>query len=177
MTSPDPALSFTDEELLMLGRTADGLSAYMGLSVLAEVGCDDDTLAQWVIFAIPLGVEEEVDEKTVRVQIGGPGTHLLGGRGGLEISDETYDCRYLWAIQITDDPQARYIRLDDQGEEFDYSNHLGELLPFETSDEELPDPDLELEEPLDDGDDGDDNLPDDDEPGVDLGRPRGPSIH
>ncbi|MCC7225361.1 MAG: hypothetical protein IT507_01565 [Burkholderiaceae bacterium] len=176
MTAPDPSLSFTDEELIMLGRTADGLSAYMGVSVLAEVGCDDDTQAQWVIFAVPLGVDEEADEKTVHVQIGGPGTQLLGGRGGLDPSDDVYDCRYLWAIQITDDPEARYIRLDDQGEEFDYSNHLGELLPFETSDEELPDPDLELLEPLED-DDGENGQEDDDEPGADLGRPRGPSIH
>ena len=177
MPTPDPALSFTDEELLMLGRTADGLSAYMGISVLAEVGCDEDALAQWVIFATPIGVDEEPDDKTVHVQIGGADARLLGGRGGLDPTDEVYDCRYLWAIQITDDPQARYIRLDDQGEEFDYSNHLGELLPFETSDEELPDPDLELEEPLEDDEDEEGDARDDDEPGVDLGRPRGPSIH
>ncbi|MEI6116165.1 MAG: hypothetical protein WCP99_16555, partial [Burkholderiales bacterium] len=60
---------------------------------------------------------------------------------------------------------------------FDYSNHLGELLPFETSDEELPDPDLELQEPLEDDEDEEGDARDDDEPGVDLGRPRGPSIH
>ena len=174
MTAPDPALSFTDEELLMLGRTADGLSAYMGVSVLAEVGCDDDTQAQWVIFAVPLGVDETPDDNTVRVQMGGPGSQLLGGRGGLESTDEVYDCRYLWAIQITDDPEARYIRLDDQGEEFDYSNHLGDLLPFETSDEELPDPDLELLEPLDEEDDDEEG---DSEPESDSGRPRGPTIH
>ena len=160
MPTPDPALSFTDEELVMLGRTADGLSAYMGISVLAEVGCDEDP-----------------DDKTVHVQIGGGDARLLGGRGGLDPTDEVYDCRYLWAIQITDDPQARYIRLDDQGEEFAYSNHLGELLPFETSDEELPDPDLELQEPLEDDENEEGDARDDDEPGVDLGRPRGPSLH
>lgn len=173
MTSPDPTLRFTDEELVMLGRTADGLSAYMGVSVLAEVGCDEGAAAEWVIFATPLAVDEEPDDKTVRVQMGGPGSRLLGGRGGLD-TGETYDCRYIWAIQITEDPEARYVRLDDQGEEFDFSNHLAELLPFETSDEELPDPDLELAESLEDDED---DTPDDDAPGDDPDRPRGPSIH
>ena len=42
MTTPDLSLRFTEQELLMLGKTADGLSAYMGKSVLAEVGLDDD---------------------------------------------------------------------------------------------------------------------------------------
>lgn len=178
MPSPDPALSFTEEELRMLGRTADGLSAYMGTSVLAEVGCDDDAQAEWVIFAVPLGVDEEVDDKTVRVQMGGPGARILGGQGGIAASEEVYDCRYLWAIQITDDPEARYVRLDDQGEEFDYSDHLAELLPFDTNDEALPDPDIELQESLDEEDEDDpdaDASGDEDFPSGD--RPRGPSIH
>ena len=42
MTTPDHALRFTEQELAMLGKTADGLSAYMGKSVLAEIGKDDD---------------------------------------------------------------------------------------------------------------------------------------
>jgi hypothetical protein len=45
--------------------------------------------------------------------------------------------------------------LDHNGDEFDFSNELSELLPFELSDEELPDPDLELLEDL-----GDDELDD-----------------
>ena len=56
MTKSDFTLNFTEEELIMLGKTAGGLSAYMGKSVLAEIGMDDE--AEWVIFAIPLGVDE-----------------------------------------------------------------------------------------------------------------------
>jgi len=153
MTTPDLSLHFTEQELLMLGKTADGLSAYMGKSVLAEVGLDDD--AEWVIFAIPLGVDEKPDETAMHVQMGGPGARFVGGRGGLDLDNEVYDCQYLWSIQITEDPEARFVRLDHNGDEFDFSNELAELLPFELSDEELPDPDLELLEEL-----GDDELDD-----------------
>ena len=84
MTTPDHALRFTEQELAMLGKTADGLSAYMGKSVLAEIGMDDD--AEWVIFAIPLGVDETPDEKATHVQMGGPGARFVGNRGGTHMS-------------------------------------------------------------------------------------------
>lgn len=167
MTDPDLTLRFTEQELAMLGKTADGLSAYMGKSVLAEVGIDDD--AEWVIFAIPIGIDDKPDASAMHVQMGGPGARFVGNKGGLDLDNASYDCEYLWAIQITTDPEARFVRLDDQGEEFDFSNELGELLPFDTSDEELPDPDLELQEDL--GED-DDDLPEiDDEPDL---SPKGP---
>jgi hypothetical protein len=169
MTTPDLSLHFTEQELLMLGKTADGLSAYMGKSVLAEVGLDDD--AEWVIFAIPLGVDEKPDETAMHVQMGGPGARFVGGRGGLDLDTEVYDCQYLWSIQITEDPEARFVRLDHNGDEFDFSNELAELLPFELSDEELPDPDLELLEELGEDDLDDAGFEDD---GGGLKPPKGP---
>ena len=163
MRTPDTPLRFTEQELVMLGKTADGLSAYMGVAVLAEIGCDADSNAEWVIFATRLAVDEAPDDKALHVQMGGPGATFVGGRGGLDLDTEIYDCRYMWAIQITDDPQARFVRLDDQGEEFDFSNDLAELLPFDLTDEALPDPDLELLEELEDDtpDPEDDAGPDD----------------
>ena len=165
--SSDLALRFTEQELAMLGKTADGLSAYMGKAVLAEVGMDDD--AEWVIFAIPIGVDETPDDSAMHVQMGGPDARFVGNRGGLDLDTEVYDCQYLWAIQITEDPEARFVRLDDQGEEFDFSNDLAELLPFELTDEALPDPDLELQEDL--GEDDEDDLQDDEDF---TSRPKGP---
>jgi hypothetical protein len=169
MTTPDHALRFTEQELSMLGKTADGLSAYMGKSVLAEIGMDED--AEWVIFAIPLGVDDTPDEKATHVQMGGPGARFVGNRGGLDLDTEVYDCQYLWAVQITDDPEARFVRLDQNGDEFDYAMDLAELLPFDLTDEALPDPDLELLEDLGDDDDDPDQAVQSDEP------PRPPSIH
>ena len=175
MKDTDFSLRFTEDELTMLGKTADALSAYMGVSVLAEVGADDD--AEWVIFGTPIGLDEEVSEDTVHVQMGGPGARFVGNRGGLDLDAETYDCRYMWAIQITDDPEARFVRLDHQGEEFDYANHLAELLPFVLTDEALPDPDLEMLENLDEEDEPLDESAsdeDDDRPNNNHGRGRGP---
>ena len=173
MTNADFALSFTDDELAMLGKTADGLSAYMGTSVLAEIGMDDG--AEWVIFAIPLGVDEKPDEKALHVQMGGPGARFVGGRGGLDLDTDIYDCRYLWSIQMTDDPEARFVRLDETGDEFDFSNDLAELLPFETTDEALPDPDLELAEDIAEDAEDEDLYHDPDESQPPLhARPKGP---
>lgn len=170
MTTPDTALRFTEQELAMLGKTADGLSAYMGKAVLAEVGMDDD--AEWVIFALPIGTDEKPDDTAMHVQMGGPGARFVGNRGGLDLDNTSYDCQYMWAIQITEDPEARFVRLDEKGEEFDFSNQLSELLPFDLTDEELPDPDLELLEDLGEDDMDEDDLPDLDE---DVGqRPKGP---
>ncbi len=151
MNISDFALRFTEQELAMLGKTADGLSAYMGKAVLAEIGLDDD--AEWVIFAIPLAVDETPDDKSTHVQMGGPGARFVGNRGGLALDTEVYDCQYLWAIQITEDPEARFVRLDEHGDEFDFSMDLAELLPFDLADEALPDPDLELLEEIEAGED------------------------
>lgn len=173
MTTSDFALRFTEQELAILGKTADGLSAYMGKSVLAEIGLDDE--AEWVIFAVPLAVDEQPDETVMHVQMGGPGARFVGNRGGLDLDTEVYDCQYLWAIQITEDPEARFVRLDRDGEEFDFSMELTDLLPFDLTDETLPDPDLELLEDI-----GDDPLDDLDDPDLSDTRFSGgkpPSLH
>jgi hypothetical protein len=122
----------------MLGKTADGLSAYMGKSVLAEIGMDDD--AEWVIFAIPLGVDETPDEKPRMCKWAVLARALSATAAGLDLDTEVYDCQYLWAVQITDDPEARFVRLDQNGDEFDYAMELAELLPFDLTDEVCPIP-------------------------------------
>ena len=44
------------------------------------------------------------------MQLGGPGARLLGNRGGLPpADDDTYDCLYLWAIQITLGEGERFV--------------------------------------------------------------------
>lgn len=135
----------------MLGKTADALTAYMGTAILAEVGQTDDT--QWVIFARALGKEEIAQEDIVHVQMGGPGTRVLGQRGGLETDKTSFDCAFLWAIEITPDEQERYVRLDPRGEVFDAAPELSMLLPF-TLDE--PEPSSEIEDDLTNPNFGDD---------------------
>lgn len=132
---PDPFI-FSDTELSMLGKTADALSAYMGAAVLAEVGNTDD--ADWVIFGRALSDETAPEDDTVHVQIGGPGSNVLGQKGGLDVETNTYDCAFLWAIQITDDPEERYVRLDQEGEVFEAASQLVELLPFNLEEPEAP---------------------------------------
>ncbi len=130
------SLTFSDAELAMLGKTADALSAYMGAAVLAEVGNTDG--ADWVIFGRVLGEDDAVEDNTVHVQIGGAESQVLGERGGLEVAVESYDCAFLWAIQITDDPLDRFVRLDQAGEVFEAATTLSELLPFALNEPELP---------------------------------------
>jgi len=123
-------LTFTSDELTLLARTADALTAYSGKSVLAEHGTFEDGGA-WVIFAIPLSVEEKVEKGTTTVQMGGPGTLWLGNAGGLNPGpDDVYECRYIWSIQITDDEGARFVKLDENGEAAAWSDFLPDLLPF-----------------------------------------------
>ena len=129
-------LTFSDAELAMLGKTADALSAYMGAAVLAEVGSTDG--ADWVIFGRALGEDDAVEDDMLHVQIGGAESRVLGERGGLEAEVESYDCAFLWAIQITDDPLDRFVRLDQEGEAFEASTTLAELLPFALNEPELP---------------------------------------
>ncbi|UOD51312.1 hypothetical protein [Orrella daihaiensis] len=136
MTTAKPELAFTDPELAMLGKTADALTAYMGTAILAEVGETEG--AQWVIFARALDQDEDVGEDIVRVQMGGPGTQVLGQRGGLEADKVAYDCAFLWAIEITPDHDERFVRLDPEGEVFDVAPELAMLLPFALEEPELP---------------------------------------
>ncbi len=129
-------LTFSEDELAMLGKTADALSAYMGAAVLAEVGQTDE--GDWVIFGRVLGDDTPPEADTLHVQLGGPGAQILGEKGGLDTGADTYDCAFLWAIQITADPEERYIRLDKEGEIFDAASHLSDLLPFNLDEPEAP---------------------------------------
>ena len=123
---PQP-LVFTSDELELLARTADALSAYLGKPVLAEVVDASETGFEWVIFAIPLAVDDDDDEITV-VQVGGAKARLLGSQGGLHIAEnETYSCQLLWAVQLSDTENIRYIKLDDQGDDVAWSNELSDI--------------------------------------------------
>ena len=159
----------------MLGRTADALSAYMGSVVLAEVGRNEDT--EWVIFGRAIGEDEEIEKDILHVQMGGPGTKVLGQQGGLNATSERFDCAFLWAVEITDDPDDRFVRLDQDGEVFDAASELSTLLPFSL---EEPEVDLEEEDTSEDDESNDEDDEDDDPNSEDTasnpsGRP--PSIH
>lgn len=132
---------FTDEELAMLAKTADALTAYVGKPVLAEAGVAENG-HEWVAFGRPLEPGAEIADDDVRMQLGGPGARWVGSRGGLEGGPgDVYDCIYLWAIQLSPLPGERYIKLDHQGEEFDWSDRLADLLPFELTEEAPPEDD------------------------------------
>lgn len=135
MSQPQHSLKFSDPEIRMLGSTADALSAYMGAAVLAEIGDTDG--AQWVIFARALDQHVEPAESIVHVQMGGPGSVVLGQCGGLATDEISYDCELLWAIEITDDPEDRFVRLTPEGEAFDAAAELAELLPFSLAEPEI----------------------------------------
>lgn len=128
--SQDTPLVFTADELDLLGRTADALSAYMGKPVLAEVMDAEEMGYEWVIFAVPLGIEDDMAEHVV-VQIGGAGARLLGNTGGLQLAEgDVYDCEYLWAIQLSDLEGVRFIKVDQQGDEVAWTENLSDILPF-----------------------------------------------
>ncbi|CAM4216916.1 Ortholog of Bordetella pertussis (BX470248) BP3235 [Bordetella tumbae] len=153
-TPPASLTHFSSQELDMLAKTADALSAYLGKPVLAEVVLGDEG-TEWVSFGIPVEQSAKDDEQP-HVQLGGPQARLLGNRGGLSPTDnDTYDCLYLWAIQITLAEGERFVKLDQSGEETAWSDDLLDVLPFALSDEPLPDVDEEEEENDDEDDDGD----------------------
>ena len=151
--TPIPTLTFTDEELDYLGRTADALSAYLGKPVLAEVIDADETGFEWVVFGIPLDVGDDADDHVI-VAIGGQNARIIGNKGGIDIKDgDIYDCEYLWAIQLSDLEGVRFIKVDHDGEEVAWSDDIGGILPFELSDE----PVLDIDDDEDDTDEGDDD--------------------
>ncbi|MYN14575.1 hypothetical protein GSY71_15660 [Pusillimonas sp. TS35] len=152
-------LVFTPEELELLGQTADALSAYMGKPVLAEVMEPDETGYEWVLFAVPLDVQDDPADY-VTVEAGGKNARLLGHHGGLpDAGNETYTCEYLWAIQLSDLEDARYIKVDQAGDEVAWTNNLQDILPFVMNED--------LIQPDDDDDDDDDEEPDPpDDPGT-----------
>jgi hypothetical protein len=139
-TEPTP-LMFSAQDLILLGKTADSLSAYLGAAVLAEVGESEG--AEWVIFGQALATDETPNEDTLRVQLGGKEARLLGGTGGVEAQDEPYDCSYLWSIQITEYDDERYVKLDSTGEVIDASPTLDALLPFSIVEPEFIEDELE----------------------------------
>ena len=153
-TPPASLTRFSSAELDMLAKTADALSAFLGKPVLAEVVLGEEG-TEWVTFGVPLDEKAEADESQVHVQLGGPGARLLGNRGDLPpADDDTYDCLYLWAIQITLGEGERFVKLDHDGEESAWSDSLEDVLPFALSE----DPDLAQ----DDEDDEDEDDEDDD---------------
>jgi hypothetical protein len=163
MPELDPVLRFTPDELELIGRTADAMTAYMGKPVLAEVINGDDTGFEWVIFGIPLDINEE-PEDTPRVQIGGPGSRMLGNNGGMKLDGDAYDCQFMWAIQLSDLEGVRFIKVDSEGDEVAWSDTLESMLPFDT-----------LNEPEQPDDEGDDADSDDDAPGIQA--PGSSSLH
>lgn len=155
--TPEPELVFTQEEIDLIGHTADAMSAYMGKPVLAEIMDAEDTGAEWVAFGIPLAVDGEIDEDaTVVIQMGGPGARYAGNRGGLDTGDDVYDCECLWIIQLSDDESARYVKVDPLSQEYVAGSDLRELLPFDVSDDAFAAAD-------DDEEDDDPGAGDDDE--------------
>ncbi len=154
-TNQDSPLLFTADELDLIGRTADALSAYMGKPVLAEVIAADETGFEWVIFAVTLDVEENPEDLVV-VQIGGSDSRIVGNQGGLVIADgDVYDCEYLWAIQLSDLEGVRFIKVDQEGEEIAWSENLRDVLPFVMADDPVSD---DIDDLDDDGPDDDDDI-------------------
>lgn len=171
-TTQDTPLTFTADELDLLGRTADALSAYMGKPVLAEVIDADETGFEWVVFAVPLDVQDNPSDIAL-VQVGGPGAKILGNQGGLNLVDgEVYDCEYLWSIQLSDLEGVRFIKVDTEGEEVAWTANLHDILPFAMTDAPLPD-----DNDTDEDDTGEDDLDDDPDEGGDFGPPHNQPPH
>lgn len=145
MSESHPPLSdpirFSAQEIDLLGRTADALSAWMGKPVLAEVVSAAETGFEWVFFAVPLLPEQDPTELTT-VQVGGPNAHIIGSQGGLPVAkNEVYACEYLWAIQLSGLQGVRFIKVDASGAEIAWTDNLREVLPFDLTDPEPDDPD------------------------------------
>ncbi|NYT65218.1 hypothetical protein H0A58_04455 [Alcaligenaceae bacterium] len=151
-------LVFTADEIDLLGRTADALSAYMGKPVLAQVMDAAETGFEWVVFAVPLQPQDKLDD-FITVEVGGPDVRLLGNKGGLDMADnELFDGEYLWAIQLSELEGARFIKVDQEGDEIGWTDNLQDLLPFDIVDEAISD-DLDDDNEPDDQDAGTPDLP------------------
>lgn len=133
------ALTFSTEDIDLLARTADALSAYLGKPVLVELIDASETGFEWAIFAIPLAINEDDSELPV-VQIGGAHARLLGSQGGLAVAEnETYSCRFLWAVQRADFEEVKYVKINHEGDEHGWAENLQELLPFDLGADTLAD--------------------------------------
>lgn len=148
-------LNFTESEIDLLARTADALSAYMGKPVLAEIINDEQMGAECVLFAVPLTPDDDRDD-IVKVVLGGEDSNFVGSRGGIPVDDDPIECEFLWAIQLSDLEEIRFIKLDGSGEEVAWTNELRDILPFALVEEILPEGDEEdLDENTDDSNDAD----------------------
>src|SRR5690625_6620046 len=118
-----PTLTFSNADIELLARTADALSAYIGKPVLAEIMDAEETGYEWLAFAIPLDINED-DANIPVIQIGGANTRLIGSQGGVHVNaNETYSCRFLWAIQCADIGPIRFIKVNQERSE----EHTSEL--------------------------------------------------
>lgn len=141
---------FTSEEVELLAKTADALSAYLGKPVLAEIDETDEGY-EWIAFATPLEVNKPADPQAVLMTMGGPGARLIGVSALLEdFKQVVYECEFLWGIQIGE-PPLRFTRIDYQGEEVDWSEDLVMLLPFGLDDDDLIE-DMRLQDEMDEDD-------------------------
>lgn len=156
---PPPLLTFTPTETDLLARTADALCAWLGKPVLAEIVAQPEEGFEWALFAVPLTPQDDPDDEAARVQVGGPGARVLGSQGGLNLADgQAVDCHLLWAVQLSDALDSRFIKVDATGEEVAWSDDLGDLLPFNLTN--LP---AEADEDDEDGEDEDDEEDEDDD--------------
>ncbi|NLA88734.1 MAG: hypothetical protein GX844_02610 [Alcaligenaceae bacterium] len=167
---------FTDEELEILGKTADVLSGWTGKCVLCEKNITEDGL-EVAIFAQVLdsndliGQHAESDEADEAhaiedkdegqfLLLGGADSHIIGSAGGLEdIGTQVYECRLLFSIMFNadDGPFAeRFILVNDDFELVTTADDLEELVPFSLR--EVDDLDEEwLDDDWDDDEDEDDD--------------------
>lgn len=133
------ALVFSTEDIELLARTADALSAYLGKPTLVEVFSAAETGFEWAVFAIPLDINEDDSDIPV-VQLGGPNAQLLGSQGGVKLDEnQSYSCRLMWAIQRADDDDVKYIKINHEGDENAWGETLQDILPFDLPAEILAD--------------------------------------
>ena len=124
------ALIFSTEDIELLARTADALSAYLGKPVLVEVMPAGETGFEWAVFAIPLDLNEDDSDIPV-VQIGGTNARILGSQGGVQLKEnESYSCRLMWAVQRADEEDVKYIKINHEGDENAWGECLQDILPF-----------------------------------------------
>ena len=139
MTDSSTPLLFSTEDIELLARTADALSAYLGKPVLVEVMPAGETGFEWAVFAIPLDINEDDSDIPV-VQIGGANARLLGSQGGVQLNEsESYSCRLMWAVQRADEDEVQYIKVNHEGDENAWGEHLQDILPFNLAADPLDD--------------------------------------
>ena len=141
---------FTDEELEILAKTADALSAWTGKCVLCEKNITDEGV-EVAIFAQVLDANaspqqaadaDEVEEPhAVKDEdegqfllLGGADSTIIGSAGGLEdISSQIYECRLLFSIMFNADEgqfAERFILVNDEFELVTTADEIEELVPF-----------------------------------------------